>query len=282
MSDSKLTGIINDNRRQGRLTKVPFLSAAFPGPDEFWETMIELAENGADIIEIGVPFSDPIADGPVVAAASQKALANGGDLDYILGGLKKHRGRLSRGLVLMGYVNPFIQYCWSEASVKSAAQGSATVQDIVAASLELLAVKLKAAGVDGLIVPDLPLEESRPWLQALKNNGLELIPLVGPNTSLEKMRLYAAGGVGGYVYVVSVMGTTGVRAGLPPEVSSTLKRAREAFDLPLALGFGLSSPKQLEAISDDVRPEAAVFGSALIKHLEGGGRARDFMAPWNE
>ena len=283
MTASKLTAIIQNNHQRGRLTKVPFLSAAFPRAEDYWETLIELAQNGADIIEIGVPFSDPIADGPVVAAASQKALANGGDLDYILDGLKKHRDQLSPGMVLMGYVNPFIQYSWAEAATRAASNGSAgTVQDIVAASLELLAAKLSAAGVDGLIVPDLPLEESGPWLAALKKNGLELIPLVGPNTSLEKMRRYAASGVGGYVYVVSVMGTTGVRAGLPPEVSETLARAREAFGLPLALGFGLSAPSQLEVIDKQARPEAAVFGSALIKHLEAGGRARDFMAPWND
>ena len=151
----------------------------------------------------------------------------------------------------------------------------------MARSLELLASQLAGAGIHGLIVPDLPLEENAPWLKALGGQGLALIPLVGPNTSLEKMRGYAQSGAKGYVYVVSGMGTTGVRAGLPPEVSDTLKRARQAFGLPLALGFGLSSPAQLEAIGAEDRPEAAVFGSALIRHLEAGGSARDFMAPWN-
>lgn len=279
MSASRLTAIIDNNRQQGRLTKIPFLSAAFPGADEFWKAMIELDENGADIIEIGVPFSDPVADGPVVAAASQKALANGGDLDYIFEGLAKYRSRLKCGIVLMGYVNPFIQYCWKEAAQKTA---GAPVQDTVTQSLIFLSKKLKEAGVDGLVVPDLPLEENGPWLKALKSEGLELIALVGPNTSLEKMRKYAQSGVGGYVYVVSVMGTTGVRQGLPPEVSATLARARQAFELPLALGFGLSSPKQVEAIEAEVRPDGAVFGSALIKHLEAGGSAAEFMAPWNQ
>lgn len=279
MSASLLTEIIKKNQSEGRLTKVPYIPAAFPQADNFWDTMKELDANGADIIEIGVPFSDPIADGPVVAAACQQALANGGDLDYIFDGLKQHRSGLKCGLILMGYVNPFIQYAWAEAAEKTK---GGTVAEMVAESLRLLAVRLAEAGVNGLIVPDLPLEESAPWLKALSARGLDLIPLVGPNTSLEKMRAYAQSGVGGYVYVVSVMGTTGVRAGLPPEVENTLLRAREAFDLPLALGFGLSSLQQVQAIGQAARPEAAVFGSALIKHLEKGGRAADFMASWQQ
>ncbi|UQZ90421.1 tryptophan synthase subunit alpha [Deltaproteobacteria bacterium Smac51] len=279
MSASRLKKIIEGNQQKNKLTKVPFLSAGFPDRNDFWKNIIELSENGADIIEIGVPFSDPIADGPVVAAASQNGLENGGSLDYIFDGLIKHKSRIQSGMVLMGYVNPFIQYAWAEAC--RAASGG-TVQNVVAESLKIFTAKAAECGVDGLVVPDLPLEESGPWLEALKPAGMDLIALVGPNTGLEKMKRYAASGVGGYVYVVSVMGTTGVREGLPPEVTDTLRRAKEAFNLPIALGFGLTSPDQLKAIDADVRPEAAVFGSALIKHLAAGGSAADFMAPWNE
>jgi tryptophan synthase alpha chain len=277
MSDSTLTTIMENNRRAGRLTKIPFLPAAFPGREEFWTVLTELAAHGADIIEIGVPFSDPVADGPQVAEASRLALANGGNLDYIFEGLARRRANLPPGLVLMGYVNPFIQYGWSGAT-RSLPGGEA--RDVMAASLAHLAEKMSQAGVAGLIVPDLPLEENEPWLAALKPRGLDLIALVGPNTGLEKMKAYAAGGAGGYVYVVSVMGVTGVREGLPPEVTDTLKRARQAFELPLALGFGLTSPDQLRGLPSEARPEAAVFGSALIRHLSSGGQVRDFMAPW--
>lgn len=277
MTESKLTAIIKANRDNGRLSLVPFLSAAFPAADVFWEVMGELDAGGADIIEIGVPFSDPIADGPVVAAASQRGLENGGNLKYIFKGLAGRRKSLKCGVVLMGYVNPFIQYGWAEAAARDL---NATVQETVASSLAILAARLSETGVNGLIVPDLPLEESEPWLTALSPKGIDLIPLVGPNTGLEKMKRYAAGGLSGYVYVVSVMGTTGVREGLPPEVSDTLLRARQAFDLPLALGFGLKSPDQIRAIAGKARPEAAVFGSALIRHLETGGRAAGFMSPW--
>ena len=277
MSSSVLRQIIEDKKNRNQLSLVPFLPAAFPRAEAYWEHLVELNQNGADIIEIGVPFSDPIADGPVVAAASQEALNNGGSLRYIFDGLAKHRSRLSCGLVLMGYTNPFIQFAWDQAINSAKGQN---LQATVAESLKLLARQLRESGVQGLIVPDLPLEESQPWLEALTGENLNLIPLVGPNTSLEKMKSYAQSGMDGYVYVVSVMGTTGVREGLPPEVAETLQRAREAFDLPLALGFGLSSAGQVEAIEKNLRPDAAVFGSALIKHLESGGRAGDFMSRW--
>lgn len=277
MSSSVLRKIIEDKKSRNQLSLAPFLPAAFPRADSYWDNLVELNRNGADIIEIGVPFSDPIADGPVVAAASQEALSNGGSLRYIFDGLAKHRSRLTCGLTLMGYTNPFIQFAWNQAA--DATDGR-SLQATVAESLKLLARQLKESGIQGLIVPDLPLEESRPWLEALTVEGLDLIPLVGPNTSLEKMKSYAQSGMNGYVYVVSVMGTTGVREGLPPEVTETLQRAREAFDLPLALGFGLSSAEQVTAIDKNLRPDAAVFGSALIKHLEAGGRAGDFMNRW--
>ncbi|MDR2725500.1 MAG: tryptophan synthase subunit alpha [Candidatus Adiutrix sp.] len=275
MSASTLTTILENNRLAGRLTLIPFLPAAFPGREEFWTVLEELAANGADIIEIGVPFSDPVADGPLVAEASRLALANGGSLDYIFDGLAQRRGQLSSGMVLMGYVNPFIQYGWATAA-RSLPGGEARA--VMAASLGLLAEKLQEAGVSGLIVPDLPLEENGPWLAALQPRGLDLIALVGPNTGLDKMKAYATGGAGGYVYVASVLGVTGVREGLPPEVTDTLRRARQAFGLPLVLGFGLSSPAQLRDLTE--KPEGVVFGSALISHLSAGGPVRDFMEPW--
>jgi tryptophan synthase alpha chain len=198
-------------------------------------------------------------------------------LDYIFEGLARHRAELPPGLVLMGYVNPFIQHGWTMAS-RNLPGGEA--RTVMAASLAHLAEKMNKAGVAGLIVPDLPLEENEPWLAALKPRGLDLIALVASNTGLEKMKAYAVGGAGGYVYVVSVLGVTGVREGLPPEVTDTLKRARQAFDLPLALGFGLTSPEQLRSLPSEERPEGAVFGSALIRHLSSGGSVRDFMAAW--
>ena len=245
---------ILDARRANRVARVPYITAGFPALDDFLTILRELDDNGADIIEIGVPFSDPVADGPVVESASRKALENGVSLAWIFDQLKQLDRPLKAGLVLMGYYNPFLQYGFDK-----------LIKDAV------------SVGVQGFIVPDLPLEESVDLRQALRANGLDLIALVGPNTDARRMREYAETSTG-YVYVVSVMGTTGVRAEVDEEANATLQRARDCFKIPVALGFGIQEPSQVEAMT--VQPDAAVFGSALLRHLENGGSATDFMKPW--
>ena len=240
----------------GRPALIPFLTAGFPDGATFWPTVMELDENGADVIEIGVPFSDPVADGPVVEEASRRALSDGVNLRGILTELAERKGLVKAGIVLMGYLNPFLQYGY-----------------------EKLAHDAARGGVHGFIVPDLPYEESGPLRRALKKEGIALIPLVGPNTSAERMALYAEEGEG-YVYVVSVMGITGERADVAPQVADTMRRARSVFSLPLALGFGLREPAQIRDLPQDARPDAVVFGSALLKHLDEGHSAEEFMARW--
>lgn len=246
---------IRDAEAQGRTALIPFVTGGFPTLTRFWEVLDELDAGGADIIEIGVPFSDPVADGPVVEMASVQALAQGVTLTLLLEGLRERRYKA--GLVLMGYYNPFLQY-----------------------GLTRFAADAAAAGVQGCIVPDLPLDEDAEMKKILHAQGLALIPLVGPNTSEERMAAYAAQGEG-YVYVVSLLGTTGVRQGLPPEARQTLLRARKIFSLPVALGFGLHSPEQLTSLSAEEKPHAAVFGSALLRHLEAGGTGGEFLKKWN-
>lgn len=243
----------------GREAFIPFITAGFPSPERFPAVLDEVDAAGADIIEIGVPFSDPMADGPVVEAASVRALADGVTLQNILDSLRRRVDtgrRLKAGLVLMGYLNPFLQY-----------------------GMERLADEAKAAGVHGCIIPDLPLEESEACRATLAARDIALIPLVGSNTPLERMREYAAVAQG-YVYVVSVLGVTGERQGLPPEVADTLRRARQAFALPLALGFGLREPAQLADVPTDAKPDAVIFGSALLRHIDAGGHAGDFLSVW--
>ena len=242
----------------GRLALIPFVTAGFPSRERFWSVIRELDEAGADVIEIGVPFSDPVADGPVVEAASIRALESGVTLRGIMEELLAHKGEIKAGLVLMGYMNPFLQY-----------------------GLERLAKDAARAGVHGFIVPDLPFDEATEMRRILREQGVALIALVGPNTSEERMKLYA-GVSGGYVYVVSVMGTTGERGQLPPEVPQVLERARKVFSLPVALGFGLKRPEQLDELPEGERPDAAVFGSSLLKHLDAGGTASSFMEIWTK
>lgn len=235
---------------------IPFMTAGFPTVETFWKNLKELDENGADIIEIGVPFSDPVADGPVIEAASMKALENGVTLESILAGLRQRKGQFKAKLVLMGYLNPFLQY-----------------------GFERLAQDAKDVGVYGFIIPDLPLDEDEPFRKQLSACGIHLIALVAPNTSLERMKAYAKVATG-YVYVISVLGITGVRSEFPPDLSDTLRRARQAFRIPLALGFGFSSPEQLDAIPPADRPDAIIFGSALVRHVEAGQPVADFMRRW--
>jgi tryptophan synthase alpha chain len=134
-------------------------------------------------------------------------------------------------------------------------------------------------GVYGLIIPDLPLDEDAPFRKTLSACGIHLIALVAPNTSLERMKAYAEVATG-YVYVISVLGITGVRSEFPPDLSDTLRRARQAFRIPLALGFGFSSPEQLDAIPVTDRPDGIIFGSALVRHVEAGQPVADFMRRW--
>ena len=256
MNISTLQHRIEAANAEGRIARIPFITAGFPDRKRFLTALRELDENGADIIEIGVPFSDPVADGPVVEEASRRALSDGVNLRGILMDLIQRKGLIQAGVVLMGYLNPFLQYGY-----------------------EKLAHDAARGGVHGFIVPDLPHEEAEPLRSALKKEGIALIPLVGPNTSAERMALYAAEGEG-YVYVVSVMGITGERGNVAPKVAETMRRARSVFKLPLALGFGLREPAQLEDLPADARPDAVVFGSALLKHLDEGKSAEEFMARW--
>ena len=252
---------------------IPFITAGHPSPIKFWDVLRELDDNGADVIEIGVPFTDPVADGPVIEAASQQAIANGVTLRWILDGLRERRGSFKAKIVLMGYLNPFLQYGLLSFHALNTGKNAC-------APFERLADEAAEIGVYGFVIPDLPLDEDAEYRAALQARGIHLIPLVAPNTPLERMWQYAAVATG-YVYVVSVLGTTGERrGGLPEGVRATLARARRAFTLPIALGFGFSEPAQLDTIPAGERPDAVVFGSALVRHLSEGGSAAEFMRRW--
>lgn len=243
-------------RSKGRTAVIPFISAGFPSMERFWDTLAEIDAAGADIIEIGIPFSDPVADGPVIEDISRAALAEGVTLSWVVEGLRARKGAYRAKLVFMGYANPFLHY-----------------------GLERLAADCAEIGVRGFIVPDLPLEETPEFREALQAHGLSLITLVGPNTSTERMLEYAPY-TQDYVYVVSVLGTTGGVNEHVEAVADTMRRARAAFDVPLALGFGLRVPEQLDTLPDDARPDAAVIGTALLQHIRSGKPAGEFLKNW--
>lgn len=258
MSKHILTERIERAHAEGRLALIPYLPGGYPDKERFWEEIDQLDKNGADVIEIGMPFSDPVADGPVVEHASLKCLEAGVNLKWIISELAARKGRFHAGMVLMGYLNPVLQY-----------------------GLSRFAKDAAAAGVHGVILADVPFEESEPIRAAFDPEGLALVPLVGLNTAPERMALYGSVAKG-FAYFVSVLGTTGVRssfdAGLPPEVSVGLAAAKKAFGVPVALGFGLKRPEQLAGLHG--LADAAVFGSALIRHIDDGGEAAGFMKIW--
>ncbi len=251
---SVLTESIRAANAQGRKAVIPYLPAGFPTLEAFWKELAGLDKGGADIIEIGVPFSDPVADGPVVEQASLDCLEQGVTLEWILTELAARKGSFRAAIVLMGYYNPFLQY-----------------------GLERLGRDCAAAGVAGLIVPDLPLEESEAMAAAVEPRGVALVRLIGLNTPKDRLEQYARVAKG-FVYFVSVLGTTGVRESLPDEVTAKLAEVRPLFDAPIALGFGISRPEQVAVFGD--RIDAAVIGSALVKHLRAGGSGEEFMKPW--
>ncbi|MFW6004837.1 MAG: tryptophan synthase subunit alpha [Desulfonatronovibrionaceae bacterium] len=245
---------IDNAVKEGRKALIPFVPAGYPALERFWDIIFELDATGADIIEIGIPFSDPVADGPVVEKASIRCLEQGVSLSWLMEGLGKHRKNIRAGIVLMGYFNPFLQF-----------------------GLTRLAELSRETGANGLIIPDLILEEASCHRQTLAAGKLSLVPLVGLNTPEARMHCYAEHDPD-FVYLVSVLGTTGTRAGKAQLLRSKLQEVRKCFSCPVALGFGLSSRDQLDSIAHLV--DAVVFGSALIEHIDQGKSPGDFMKAW--
>jgi tryptophan synthase alpha chain len=254
MPTSVLTNKIEQARARGRKAVMPYLPAGYPDKVSFWKHIQDLDASGADIIEIGVPFSDPVADGPIVEQAALRCLEQGVTLEWILDELTKRRATVNAGIVLMGYMNPYLQF------------GIARFAD-----------KAAQAGVNGVIIADLPFEESADIRRVFKEHGIDLIPLVGLNSSPQRLRMHAEQ-ASGFVYFVSVMGTTGVRDALPRELRIALEQARQIFSIPLALGFGLHSPSQLKGVETVV--DGVVMGSSLIRRISEQGHVGDFLAPW--
>ena len=229
-------------RAEGRAAFVPFIVAGDPDLATTEELLIALAEAGADLIEIGVPFSDPIADGPVIQAAGQRALAAGATLERILASIARVRGRLGVPLVLFSYANPILVH------------GAARFAEQAAAS-----------GVDGVLIVDLPPEEAAVEVSpALAEQGLDRILLLAPTSGPERIDLVAKAG-SGFVYYVSRTGVTGEREALADELPRQLRAVRRRLRLPVVVGFGISTPAQVAAVAP--LADGVVVGSALVRLL---------------
>jgi tryptophan synthase alpha chain len=231
-------------KAEGRPALVPFVTAGYPNLAMTERLLPALVEGGADVIEIGIPFSDPIADGVTVQRTSQVALANGTTLEDAIAVVSRARANgITTPIVFMGYFNPFYHY-----------------------GIERLAKAAAAAGVDGFIIPDLPTEESDDVLAALRANGRDLIFLVAPTSTEDRIREVAKR-ASGFVYCVSLTGVTGARASLADDLPTYIERVRRHTDLPLVVGFGISKPEHVQEVGQFA--DGVVIASALINHLEG-------------
>jgi len=221
---------------------IAFVTAGDPSLARTVEVAIELDRAGADILELGVPFSDPLADGPVIQRSSQRALERGVTLKAVLGVVRQIRLRSEIPIVLFGYFNPFLRY-----------------------GLERLAGDAREAGVDGSLVTDLPPEEASEWLRVARRHDLDTVFLAAPTSPPDRLERVAAASRG-FVYAVSRTGVTGERERISDDAAPLVRSLREHTRLPVALGFGIAQPAQVAAAAQVA--DAVVVGTALVRFLE--------------
>jgi len=234
-------------RDAGRHALIPFLTAGYPAPEQTVELMQRLEAAGADIIELGVPFSDPLADGPTIQRASQRAVEQGATLAWCLEALGEFRAGSTVPVVLFSYLNPVLAYGTDR-----------FIRDAV------------AAGADGVLITDLPDGADEALEERFERSDLALIRLIAPTTSPERAR-WIASRAQGFIYYVSRTGVTGARDALPPGLADEVAALRAAAAVPVAVGFGISTPEQAAAVSRVA--DGVVVGSAMLDALDRGGVA---------
>jgi len=247
---SRISDAFGRARQEGRAAFIAYLTAGDPSPEATVGLARALESSGADVLELGVPFSDPIADGPVLQRSASRALEAGVTLTSVFALARRIRKETRLALVLFSYVNPLHRM-----GIDRAAAGA------------------RAAGFDGVLLTDVPPEESHALVPALRRAELDTIFLVSPTSPRERMR-EAARLSTGFLYVVSRRGTTGARAELPADLATTVRRARRvAAGLPLAIGFGISTPASAAKAAH--LADGVVVGSALVAAAEAAGSGRE-------
>jgi len=241
----------------GRTALMPYLTLGYPELDSALTLVPAIAEDGADLIELGIPFSDPLADGPTIQVSSQKALGNGMTLSLCLEQAASLRGQgVTIPIVFMGYYNPIYQF-----------------------GIERFAAQAAASGVDGVIIPDLPPEEAQAVLDAFESQELDLILLLAPTSNATRIRMVAEL-AHGFIYLVSLVGTTGARGQVAGDLAELVDRVRAETDEPLAVGFGISTPDQAAQVAG--LADGVIVGSALIEAIGAAeipeNAAREFIA----
>lgn len=248
---TRIEGKFTDLRSRGEKALVAFITAGDPDIKTTGALIVELGEKGADIIELGIPFSDPMADGPTIQASSERALAGGTTLKDVLAALAEARRRTDVPVVLFGYYNPIFAY-----------------------GLKRFARDAKKAGADGVLVVDLPPEESDELRTELDAVGLDMVFLLTPTSDERRMKAACKKG-SGFIYYVSLTGVTGARAKLSANIPKYVKRIRSYTDLPVGVGFGISTPEQAARVCRHA--DAVIVGSAIVNVIAENSRKKDLV-----
>jgi tryptophan synthase alpha chain len=238
-------------KKLGRKALIAFFTAGDYGLRNTKKLALEFAARGVDIIELGVPFSDPVADGPTIQVSSERALKRGTRLKDIIAAVGELRKKTQIPIVLMGYYNPILKY---------------GVKKFVSDCMK--------AGVDGAIIPDLPPEESGELISASKVKGFATIFLLSPTSTIERIKLISRSSKG-FIYYVSLTGITGARSSLPKELASRVKLIKKYAKLPVCVGFGVSSPGQVRQICRAA--DGVIVGSAIVKEIEKNSAKKRFI-----
>ncbi|MBU1125086.1 MAG: tryptophan synthase subunit alpha [Candidatus Omnitrophica bacterium] len=239
---NRIDAAFKELKRTRRKGFIAFLTAGYPSLAATEKLVLALAHAGVDLIELGVPFSDPMADGPIIQEASQEALRRGVTLQKIVRLVARLRRKTDIPLCLMTYYNPV--FCFPEARfIKDAS----------------------CAGVDGIIIPDLPPEEGRGFMRAAALSGLAVIPFVSPTTSLRRAK-FIASGAQGFIYYVSLTGVTGPRQSLPKDLIQKIRVLKKITSKPICVGFGVSTLAQVRQLQNFA--EGVIVGSAIVKKIK--------------
>jgi tryptophan synthase alpha chain len=238
-------------QKTGQKALITFITAGDPDPETTGELVVAMERAGADIVELGIPYSDPLADGPVIQRASARALKAGIKIDRIMDIVKSVRKTSDIPLVYLVYYNSVFRY-----------------------GPERFTGEAREAGVDGLIIPDLPVEERREMADIVSSRGMHLIPLVAP-TSHERIKNIVEG-AGGFVYCISTKGVTGVREEIETDIKAYMEEVSRYTALPRALGFGISGPDMAKRFRDYC--EGVIVGSAIVRLIEQGKDRRRMLS----
>lgn len=238
---TRIDKVFRQLKARGEKALIPFITAGDPDLETSRRLALEIASRGADLLELGIPFSDPLADGPTIQAASLRALKHGVHLEDVLQLAGKLRADTDIPLILMGYYNPILQY-----------------------GLERTAQEAARQGVDGFIIPDLPPEEALAWRSEALKAGVAPIFLAAPTSGPERLKNLGRL-TRGFLYYVSVTGITGARTDLPRELIQELDNVRAAVKCPVAVGFGISTPEQVRNLAPHV--DGVVVGSAIVQQV---------------